>query len=355
MDVRTLIIGFVPLADIAGVKPRKLKENTYMQELLAEYDFGEVHYTSHSDWKQKADELNPLFIIYLGNSYGAEEVKAHKPDAMLYATHDAGQIFYRKAEMEEKKAEQHKVLKEIERLVGDARNKGEKEIEAMRHFSAMSFNDLYGMIRKGILSKDKDTHDKAWELLFGDGERHSNVIWMRMQFMVETWERSDGEGKEHLMCLSMQELIDEGIVRKLDDFTELDGQKYHQYMFCDFNGNDFNYIRRIPYGEKGQDSHVYQSLLANYDAPANFLRVKVEVVEAQRLKKEYLDVELPKVIRALREWKENQEKSMRELQVQPYDEGTEDEPMTFMEIGCLKRFLQRHDKAAFDELFPTVE
>lgn len=85
------------------------------------------------------------------------------------------------------------------------------------------------MIKKGIVSEDKKLHDSAWELLFGKGERHSNIVWMRMQFLAETWQKADGKGKEDLMVMTMDEYLTEDIARKMDDFTDADGQQYHQY------------------------------------------------------------------------------------------------------------------------------
>ena len=102
MEIKTLIIGFVPLADTVGKKPREIRDNKYFKELLAKFDLGEVHYSLHSNWKPISDEINPLIIIVLCGDYYAQQVQQLKHDALLYSTHGPSQIFY-KAETEEKK------------------------------------------------------------------------------------------------------------------------------------------------------------------------------------------------------------------------------------------------------------
>lgn len=349
MGVSTLVIGFVPLEDTASKKSKQLREDAYMKELLAQFDLGDLHYSDQNGWKAKSDEINPLFIILLGNDYYATEVRAHKKDAMLFTTYDAGQIFYRKAEMEEKKIKQREVLSGVSKLVQKVREDGEQEVEAVRKYAALSFDDMYEMIKKGMLSEDKDLKQRAWGLLFGDNVK-GDFIWMRMKFLADTWEHADGKGKEELMCIAMQQHVEEGMARKLDVFTDADGQQYHQYMFCHFNGYDLNYIRRIPFGEKGQDKYAYEALISE-ETPKNFIRVMLEAGQMRDQKEKYFKEESEKIARVLREWKENPDKTMRELMVQPYEVGAEGKPMTERELGALKRFLEKHDKTAYDSLF----
>lgn len=349
MGVSTLVIGFIPLKDTASKKPKQLREDAYMKELFAQFDLGDLHYSDKSSWKAKSDEINPLFIILLDNDYYATEVRAHKKDAMLFTTYDAGQIFYRKAEMEEKKIKQREVLSGISKLVQKIREDGEQEMEAVRKYAAMSFDDMYGMIKKGMLSEDKDLKQRAWDLLFGDNVK-GDFIWMRMKFLADTWEHADGKGKEELMCMAMQQHVEEGMARKLDVFTDADGQQYHQYMFCHFNGYDLNYIRRIPFGQKGQDKYAYEALISE-ETPKNFVRVMLEAGQMRDQKEKYFKEESLKIAHVLREWKENPDKTMRELMVQPYEEGMEDHPMTERELGTLRRFLEKHDKSTYDSLF----
>jgi len=113
MQIDTLIIGYVPLSDTTGKKPREIRDDKYYKELFSAFDLGTVHYASRQDYKTKIDEINPLVVVSLGGDYYAEEVNQYKKDSLLYATDDAGSIFYRKADVEEKKAKQRKTFEEI--------------------------------------------------------------------------------------------------------------------------------------------------------------------------------------------------------------------------------------------------
>lgn len=356
MQIDTLIIGYVPLSDTAGKKPRELRDDKYFKELLSGFDLGTVHFVSRENYKTKIDELNPLVIISLGGDYYAEEVRQHKNSALLYATHDAGSVFYRKAETEEKKSKHIKVFSEIERIIKKIQNDGEKEVEAVRKFASMSYDDMYEMLKKAIAGDNKKLHDQAWDLLFGKGEKHSNFIWMRMQLLAEIWDLSDGKKREELMCMAMNQFVDEEMGRKLDDFTDEDGQQFHQYMFCDVFGRDLNYIRRIPYGEKGQDKYAYEALLDKYDTHSNYLRVMLEAGQLRSQKEEYFKTESEKVLKVLTAWKENPTLSKKELGVLPWVEGdSTDDPLTEREVQSMKNFLQKHDKENFDMLFANSE
>lgn len=345
MIINTLIIGFVPLTEVVGKKPRAIREDEYTRELLAKFDLGEVYYANFDDWKQKADEIDPLFIILLGNDYYAQEVRSYKKDALIYKTHSASQIFYRKAETESKMIEQNEALATVSGLIKKARTDGEKEIKAMRHFAAMSFDDLYEMIRKAIISDNKKLHDQAWNLLFGKGAK-GDFVWMRVKLMADLWEQADGKGKEDLMCLAMEHHVSEGTARKLDPFTDAYGQQFHQYMFCDFFGRDLNYIRRIPFGEKKQEKYAYESLLNQQEAPTNFLQVLLEANQVAEQKKKYFESESAKIAEVLKAWKTDPTKSKRDLGVIPLIEGTDQEPLTEEELNNLKGFLEKYNKGA---------
>lgn len=47
-------------------------------------------------------------------------------------------------------------------------------------------------------------------------------------------------------------------------------------MFYDPLVYDLNYIRRLPYGEKGQDKYSYEVLLEKSEIPTNFIRLQLE-------------------------------------------------------------------------------
>lgn len=348
MVVPTLIIGFLPLADTAGKKPREIRDYAYMKELLAGFDLGEVHFASSDNWKQVINEINPLFTIVFGEYY-AEQVKEYKKDSLIYVTYDSGQIFYRKAEIEKKKAEQRKTLEEIARLAKDAKEGDEKHISDMRKFAGMSYNDMYKMLIQAIIGDKEDLRKKAWSLLT-DNNVHKNFIWMRVQLLCEVWDHCDGKGKEEFLCMAMQQHIDNELARKLGDFTDAEDQVFHQYMFVDFFGCDLNYIRRIPVGEKKQDKYVYTAILEKYETP-NGVQMMLEAGQMETKKKEYFQCESEKVANVLRAWKEDPAKSMKELHVASREEGTEDEPLSKGEMESLKNFLREHDNSVLEEMF----
>lgn len=353
MNIDTLIIGYVPLADTTGKRAPQIRNDKYFREFLAEFDLGTVHFCDMDSWQTKITEINPLFAVVLGGDWCAQQVKDFKGNVMLYVSYAPSQIFSKKVEIEEKKAEQRKLFAEVAGLVQKAREKGEEEIAAMRKFSAMSYKEMYDLIKKGLISENKELHDSAWDLLFGEGERHMNLVWMRINVLADVWEAADGKGREELMCMSMDQHVSNGLARKLDVFTDEDGQQYHQYMFCNFFGQDINYIRRIPFGEKKQDKYAYSATLERYETPANFMRVTLEANELKKQKDEHFNSEAEKIVRVLTLWKEKPELSKKELGVVPWEEGDSDEePLTGRELTSMKNFLEKHDKAALDTLFP---
>lgn len=350
MEVNTLIIGYVPLTDTSGKTKVQIRNHDYMKDLINEFDLGNLYCVSHASWKEKIDEINPLIIISLCGDYFAEEVQNYKNDAMLYSAIDGASIFHRKAETEEKKEKNRRIFKEVERLVKDAREKGEKEIEAMRHYSAMSYNDIYKMIQQAIISDNKELSKKAWELL-NDNNAHKNFIWMRAQLVVDVWQQCDGKGKEEFLCLAMGQHIDNGVAYKMDDFTDEEGQIFHQYMFTDFDGRSLNYIRRIPYGEKKQDKYAYENILTKYETP-NGAQIMLEAGEMRKQKEEYIKTEVEKVVTVLTKWKEDPKLSKKELHVIPWNnEDSEDDPLAERELNSIKNYLKRLDNGAYQGLF----
>ena len=176
-----------------------------------------------------------------------------------------------------------------------------------------------------------------------NNDGHSNFIWMRVQLICETWDHCDGKGKEEFLCMAMDQHIDEGIARKLDDFTDVDEQKYHQYMFCDLFGCDLNYIRRIPFGTKGQDKWAYQALLDKYETP-NGPKMMLEAGQMKSKKEKYFKTEVEKVTRVLQAWKDDPKKSKKELGVVPWEKSDSDEePLTDRELNSMKNFLKKYD------------
>lgn len=348
MIINTLIIGFVPLVSTDRKKPSQIRDDKYFKELFNKFDLGEVYYSSFKDWVTVCNEINPLFIIYLGGEYTAKEVHAYKPDSLLYVTYDAGQIFYRKAEIEEKKAKHIRILTEISDLINRIRA-GEYDVEVARKYSTMSFDDVYKMIIQAMASDDEKIRKQGWELLMNNDR--SDFIWMRAQFITETWNKADSKGREKFLCIAMNQHIENGLAKKLGDFTDLDGQQYHQYMFFDFVGSEINYIRRIPFATKGQDKTSYEAMLNKYETPIG-PRMMLESGEMRTRKAEYIKNELDKIIAVLKSWKEDPMRSKKTLGVVPWDEKDSDEdPLTGRELGSMKRFLERHNLPAYEDIF----
>ena len=350
MQLNTLIVGYIPLTDLAGKKGRQLNADAYFKELLSGFDLGDVHYATHDDWKPKVYEINPIVIVSLGGDWYAQQIKEYKKDSALYVAEHPNAVFSRKAEVDEKKAKNLKIFTEIAGILKQIRDEGEEQLRVVRKFSAMSYKDVYDMLVQMIISDNKEAKEKAWELLTRN-DVHSNFIWMRAQMMMEVWQHADGKGKEQFLCMSMDQHIENGMARKLDDFTDEDGQKYHQYMFCDFFGCDLNYIRRIPYGTKGQDKWNYQAILDKYETP-NGLQMNLEAGQMKSKKEEYFKNEVEKVLRVLTTWKENPQLSKKELGVLPWqEEDSVDDPLTERELSSMKNFLEKHDKSSFDKIF----
>lgn len=352
MQIDTLIIGYIPLTDTTSKKPREIRDDNYFKELLTEFDLGTVHFANREDWKSKIDELNPLIIISLGGSYYAEEVSRYKGDSLLYNADDVGSIFYRKAEIEEKKEKHQEIFGEIARIIKKIREDGDGEVDKVRQFAGMSYDDMYKMIQKAIISDNENLRKQAWDLLFGEGEKHSNFIWMRVQLMAEIWEHAKGKTLEELMLMSMERHIDQGTARKMDNFTDEDGLEYYQYMFLDPLGYDTNHIRRLPFAIKEQDKYAYENLLEKNEIPTNYLRIQVEANSLRKHYDDYLASECVKVKRVLEKWVKDPRKCKEDLGVVPWNEGDDvKEPLTERELGSLKNFLKKYDIEAYSELF----
>ena len=352
MQVDTLIIGYVPIVDVTNKKSREIRDDKYFKELIAKFDLGSVHYANQTSWQSKIDEINPIVIVYFGSEYFAEEIKKYKNDVLLYVADDAGSIFYRKAEAEKKKEKHIVIFSEIERIIKKLRNDGEKELETVRKFSAMSYNDIYKMIQRAIIGEDKELSKKAWDLLM-DNKAHSNFVWMRAQIIVECWQASDAKGKEKFLNIAMKDHIENGFARELPIFTDEDGMQYRQYEFMYPNGERSYYIRRIPIATKEMDKYGYENLLDKYETP-NGARMLLEVGQVKSDMKKYTDVEAEKIYRVLKEWRANSAKTQRELNIINPSGEFEDKPLEEEHIEAFKKLLKKWGEDKYLELFPQV-
>jgi hypothetical protein len=250
MTVKTLVVGYEP-PKLESLKGAQLARHQYFQDTLAKYNFGELLFLSEEDGKKEMSDINPLLVFTFYDTF-ARELKEIKRDYLLYVIPTYNQIFTRKAEINEKKEKLNKILSEAESVIAEVVN-GEKNDTELRNYSALTYDDMYKMIVGAVIGEDEDLKKKAWDLLWSEGEKNSDLIWMRVQMMSETWEHSKGDSLEQLMLMSMKRHIDMKLARKMNNFTDADGQEYHQYMFLDPYGNDMNHIRRLPFGSKDQD------------------------------------------------------------------------------------------------------
>jgi len=349
MEINTLIIGYVPLADTVGIKPREIRDDKYFRELLSGFDLGSVHYSNQTpvNWQKKIDEVNPIIIIYLGGEYYAQEVKKYKDDALMYLADDAGSVFYRKAEIEKKKEKHQKIFREIESIVKKLRADG--ELEGVRKFAAMTYNDMYKMITKAIISDNEDWKKKAWELLMNNNG-HPDFVWMRVQLICEAWEASDAKGKEKFLNLAMQDHIDNGLARELVMHTDEEGIQYRQYEFIYPNGQRTYYVRRIPVATKDMEKYGYENLLTKYETP-NGARMLLEVGQMKSEMKKYTDFEAEKIYRVLKEWKADPTKTQRELNIIDPEGVIHNEPLKERHVEAFKKTLRAWAEDKYLELF----
>jgi hypothetical protein len=285
MSIRTLIIGFVPLKDTTGKKSRELKADQYFKDLLSDFDLGEVHFApqQQSEYQKAIDTLHP-FVVIVFDEFMAREVKAYKRDVFIYVAISPSSVFHRKAEVESKQNKQRKMLEEIAGLIQRIREDGVENEALVRRTAGTSYQEMYDLLIKALISDRKDLQEKAWDLLTRN-DVHPNFIWMRAQLICEVWEHSDGKGREEFLCMAMDQHIGNGVARKIEDFTDSDGQVYHQYMFSYPDGKDANYIRRIPVGHKGQDKYAYEAILKKYETPTG-PQMMLEAGEVKKLRSE---------------------------------------------------------------------
>jgi hypothetical protein len=166
---------------------------------------------------------------------------------------------------------------------------------------------------------------------------------MKMQVLCEAWEKTDNKGREELMCMTMNQFVDEDVARKIDNFTDEDGQEYHQYMMVNFHKQDTGYIRKIPFGEKKeQERYGYEALLEKNEVPANFVRLNMELNQIQDQREEFFNDQREKIRVVLKKYEENPKLSKKELGVAPWDEKDDiNEPLTEKELNSLKNFLNK--------------
>lgn len=346
--IQTVIIGFTPLTDIVGKKPRELRDDEYCKKLLQDFNIGEVHFATIDNFKEAIDKFNP-FIVITFNTLIADEVTNYKKDTFVYVIDPPSVIFYRKAEITAKQAKQRQTFQEMSNLVKKIKESGEEKKEDIRKVASMTYKDTYDMLIKMLISGQEDLKNKAFELLTNNNV-HSNFLWMRAQLICETWDHADGKGKEEFLCLAMDQHIENGLAHKLEDFTDETGQVFHQYQFHYPDTSVANYIRRIPVGEKGQNKYVYEALLNKYETPTG-PRMMLEAGQSKVERDKYFKEQGAIIYRVLKDWQAEPNKSKEVLGVVPLIEGTESEPLSDRELYNLKDMLYTFDPTGFKTLF----
>ena len=338
MNPRTFLVDFAPAT--WKETPSQLRRREYVDELFKKYDLGEVISCTLSECKERGPIEKPDVIICT-YEYEAREIKTLIPEAVLYVAEGVSGVFSRKAEVEEKMEKNRKIFEDAAETVQHIREATSEEREQMRKFHALSYDEFYKMVQKAIISDNEDLRKKAWDLLWGPGEKNSNIVWMRVQMMAEVWEGSKGEQLEKLMLMSMEKHIDQGTARKIDNFEDADGQKYHQYMFLDPYGDDLKHIRRLPLATKDQTRIGYENLLEKCEIPTNYLRVQVEANSLRKQWDDHLAEECRKIRKVLEEYEKDPGKCRKELGVATYAEYSDKDPLSKEEQERLKSFLKR--------------
>lgn len=339
MNPKTFLVDFVPTLD--KQTPGQLRKKAYVDELLA-YDLGEVTTCSLSECKEKGVAEKPDVIICAYEMH-AREIKEAIPEAVLYVAEGIGSVFSRKAETAEKMKKNKKIFEDAAETVQRIREATPEEREQMRKFHALSYDEFYQMIQKAIISDDEDLRKKAWDLLWGPGEKNSNIIWMRVQMMAEVWEHSKGESLEKLMLISMERHTDYGLARKIENFTDESGQEYHQYVYIDPFGNDMEYVRKLPRASKDQERYSYEALLEKNEIPKNYMRVQLEADQFKKEVEECRASECAKVRKVLEEYERDPGKSKRDLGVAPQKPEDSELPLTDKELTSLKNFIEKYE------------
>lgn len=332
MNPKSYLVDFVPT--ITKESPGQLRKKAYIDDLLQTYDLGEVIFCSLAECKQQGVVEKPDIIICC-YEYGAREIKDLIPEAALYVAESVNSVFSRKAETEGKMEKNAKIFRDAAENVHRIREATPEVREQMRKFHAMSYKDVYKMIKQAIISDNEDLRKKAWDLLWGPGEKHQDIIWMRVQMMAEVWESSKGEALEQLMLMSMERHTDYGLARKIENRTDESGQEYHQYVYIDPYGNDMEYVRRLPRASKDQDRYAYEALLEKNEIPKNYLRVQMEANQFKDECDKYRAGERAKILGVLERYEQNPRLGRKELGVASRPEDEKD-PLTEKEVLCLR-------------------
>lgn len=244
MKVNTLIIGYTPTV-------KNLKANQYFDDLIKEFNLGDIYFADYNNYKESMDEVKPIIVITFSN-VTAQEIKDYKKDNFLYLIDHPITVLRKKKEEEQKNT-----FKEIEGLIAMMADKNEEEEKAIRGVAGMNYKDTYEMIKEMLRSGKDELVQKAWEML---QQNHGEWPWMRAQLMIETWKSASAKRKEELLLLTADECISDGIAKRGEDVKDDNGNKYRQYIFLDKKGEMTGEVFFIPRATDKMDGSHYEVL-----------------------------------------------------------------------------------------------
>lgn len=117
-----------------------------------------------------------------------------------------------------------------------------------------SITEVYEMVKKAMLSDDKELIDKTWKFLC---EAPGEWVWVKMKLITDCYQAADAEGKAEFCEMGMQDRIDEGSALALAMLfvDETTGIEYQEYLMGDGT------IYRIPVVTTGMDKYAFDKAL----------------------------------------------------------------------------------------------
>ena len=78
MEINTLIIGYVPLTEMANRKAKELRDNSYYKDLISKYDLGNLYYSNQTpaNWSHTilpAFQIDNLSRSHTFSKYNLEQ------------------------------------------------------------------------------------------------------------------------------------------------------------------------------------------------------------------------------------------------------------------------------------------
>ena len=113
----------------------------------------------------------------------------------------------------------------------------------------------------------------TWNTLFGEKAGDVYFTRERCELIENLWKKGGSKAKEGLACKVMDMYADAGVAKGLEVFTDVDGQKYHQYLFPKFKGVVMHFTRRVPFGIEDQDGSAYDELVGRYEDVEHFVMI----------------------------------------------------------------------------------